>query len=438
MSQPALQTRPMAEPPRGGESLTCYPAHLGHQAQGRDCALLRDLSAEGALLLTQESWAPGQPVRLELKLEGVRACPDSISARVVDCQPRLGAEGSRWRHQVRVSFAPQRILGRKPWPAEGHLQTLAVLLPLYVQSRTPHTPEEVHVPVKEGALLARTHWLPGRRPLILLLHGVAGTSENLYMRRAAASCLEAGYHAVRLNLRGTGEGRWLAHHIYHTCMTDDLDAAVRHFSLHPRVSGVLAVGFSLGGNMALATAAAPPPGLSGVASISAPMDLDRTVVHLERSQPLYHQYVLRGLQEFIRQHHEVWPHVTPAELVKRGLRARTIREFDDQVMAPHHGFAGVADYYARTSCGVRLPRAQVPCAVIHADDDPMVPLDTVLPYVETAADTVSFVRLPRGGHVGFFDGWGRSRWQRNSAMQVALSWARELLPPPPSQPPTNG
>jgi pimeloyl-ACP methyl ester carboxylesterase len=81
---------------------------------------------------------------------------------------------------------------------------------------------------------------------------------------------------ARLNLRGAGEGRWLASSVHHTCLTDDLDAAVKHFSAQGRVRGVLAVGFSLGGNLALAAAAAPPAGLRGVASISAPMDLQQT------------------------------------------------------------------------------------------------------------------------------------------------------------------
>jgi uncharacterized protein len=317
-----------------------------------------------------------------------------------------------------------------PWPAMGHLQTLAALLPVTRGKQPPHALENVHVPVQDGALLARTHWLPGDRPLVILLHGVAGASENPYMRRAAVSLLVAGYHVVRLNLRGAGEGRWLASNVHHTCLTDDLDAAVQHFSAHGRVRGVLAVGFSLGGNLALAAAAAPPPGLRGVASISAPMDLRRTVTHLERSQPLYHHHVLRGLQDFIRKHGEAWPAATPPGMVARALRTRRISEFDDQIMAPRHGFNGVADYYARTSCGPRLRRARVPCLVIHANDDPLVPVGTLLPYVDAAADTVTFLRLPCGGHVGFLAGGGWARWPRNRALEAVLAWARELLPPP--------
>jgi hypothetical protein len=411
------------------ESLVCFPAHASAQAQGSGAALLRALNAQGAVLHTRRALGVEQQVRLELKRAGVRHCPERLDARVEDCQPLPEAEGG-WSHRLRVTFAPQRVLGRRSWPGEGHLQTLAVLLPVPLGQLPAHEVEDVHVPISEGALLARTYWLPGTGPLILLLHGVAGASENPYMRRAAACLLAAGYHVARLNLRGAGEGRWLASNVHHTCLTDDLDAAVRHFSAQDRVQGVLAVGFSLGGNMALAAAAAPPPGLRGVASISAPMDLHQTVLHLERSQPLYHHYVLKGLQDFIRLHGEAWPVATPPAMVARALRARRISEFDDQVMAPRHGFNGVADYYARTSCGPRLRQARIPCLVIHADDDPMIPLNTLLPFMEEAAGSVTFLRLPRGGHVGFRGGLGLAGWRRSSAMEGVLAWAKELLPVP--------
>jgi predicted alpha/beta-fold hydrolase len=160
------------------------------------------------------------------------------------------------------------------------------------------------------------------------------------------------------------------------------------------------------------------------------MDLQQTVTHLERAQPLYHHYVLKGLQDFIRRHGEAWPAATPPEMVARALRTRCISEFDDQIMAPRHGFNGVADYYARTSCGPRLQRARVPCLAIHTDDDPMVPVGTVLPYVDAAASAVTFLRLPHGGHVGFLGSWGWAGWLRSRAMDAVLAWARELLPPP--------
>ena len=40
---------------------------------------------------------------------------------------------------------------------------------------------------------------------------------------------------------------------------------------------------------------------------------------------------------------------------RRMRAARTLREFDDVVTAPLHGFNGVDDYYAQASCNRILP-----------------------------------------------------------------------------------
>jgi len=394
-------------------------------------ARLRDLSSTGALLLTQEGWPVEQ--RLTLDLLGMQGGLSPVRARVVGSTRAREPVENRWSYLTSVVFEEQTFFeGGRRLPGESHLLSLAAWLPLYTQARTPHIQERVHVSLEDGALLAKAHWLEGRRPAILLVHGVAGSSESQYMHRAAAACLEAGYHAIRLNLRGSGEGRELSRGLYHCGLTDDLHAAVRAFSGHARVEGLLALGFSLGGSMSLLAAAQSSQGLRGVASVSAPMDLQKTVDHLQRSQPLYHEYVLRGLKAAVRTHGEVWPTVTSPHQVKQALSTRTITEFDDVFMAPRHGFQGAADYYARSSCGPHLSRVKVPCLILSADDDPLVPPGAVLPYVESASDTSTFVRTPRGGHVGFISGWGRTRWQRNRAMEVVLSWAHSLLPASPT------
>src|SRR4051812_1738485 len=141
------------------EKLVCLPSHAGARAQAEGHALLRTLGAREAVLHTRSVLSPGQRVRLELKVAGVGPFPEQLDARVLDCRP-LPEARSGWSHRIRVSFAPLRALGRRSWPVEGHLQTLGVLLPVFLGEPSSHEPEDVHVPVPEGALLARTHWLP--------------------------------------------------------------------------------------------------------------------------------------------------------------------------------------------------------------------------------------------------------------------------------------
>ncbi|HRI50979.1 MAG TPA: alpha/beta fold hydrolase [Pseudomonadota bacterium] len=307
-----------------------------------------------------------------------------------------------------------------------HLQTLCAQVPVYLDGSTAHAAEALRIPVNDGALLAHARWLPGARLTVLLVHGVAGTSHSRYMQRAAAACLAEGYHAVCLNLRGSGPGRALSPTLYHCGLTADLDAAVAALSRRPEVLGVLVIGFSLGGSMSLLAAAAPPVGLLGVASVSAPMDLEQTVRGLQRpAARIYHHYVLRGLKSALREHGQSWPQASPPDMVAVGLQARTVHDFDDRVMAPRYGFAGAAEYYRKSSCGPHLAELKLPCLIVHADDDPMVPLSTVLPYLAGASRSVTSWRCRHGGHIGFITGLGRLAWQRNTALAAVFSWMRE-------------
>jgi predicted alpha/beta-fold hydrolase len=86
----------------------------------------------------------------------------------------------------------------------------------------------------------------------------------------------------------------------------------------------------------------------------------------------------------------------------RGLnRLRTVRDFDEIYTAPHGGFSGADDYYARSSALPFVSCIRVPALIVHAQDDPLVPFEPVLspevygnPLVTTAAPL-------HGGHVAF-------------------------------------
>ena len=91
----------------------------------------------------------------------------------------------------------------------------------------------------------------------------------------------------------------------------------------------------------------------------------------------------------------------------RALNATTIREFDEAMIAPLHGFTDAADYYARAAVGPRLGNITLPTTIIRADDDPFLdPSELNLPGLNNPA--VELIRTARGGHVGFMEG-ARSR-----------------------------
>jgi predicted alpha/beta-fold hydrolase len=311
------------------------------------------------------------------------------------------------------------------WLASNHLQTLGAALPFWAPPRSfrPTNAELVRIPLRcGGALHAHAWWQAGdrRRGAAILIHGVGGSSDSRYVVRAAVSLHRAGWHVVRLDLRGAGDSIADAPELYHAALTEDLRVALDHIGKNARVDGVALVGLSLGGHVVVRLAGelgdADPGVLRAAVAISAPLDLTEVTRAIERLRCLpYHTYVLQNLvrqgEAFARAH----PQRTRYDA--RSLkRLRTIRAFDQEVIAPMHGFASAEDYYVRASAGPFVERIRVPTLLVHAEDDPMVPVHTMRAWLRAAPAALEQAWSRRGGHVGWFAGMNESSWVDTWAM----------------------
>lgn len=240
--------------------------------------------------------------------------------------------------------------------------------------------------------------------IAVIVHGLGGDPESVYVRRAARAAADAGMASLRLALRGAdGSGA----DVYHAGMADDVRAALASPEL-ARFEHVVVIGFSLGGHVVLTAArdAALDPRVRAVAAVCPPLDLEATVRAIRRlDRRHYEAHVLRSL---VRQHDAVAaraaregrPHFSNAERVRR---VRTIREWDELVICPRYGHPDARTYYERTTVAPHLHALERPALVVVADADPMVPLDTIAPVLEAArgAPQLTVARLDRGGHVAY-------------------------------------
>jgi uncharacterized protein len=318
------------------------------------------------------------------------------------------------------SFAPPW------WLRNAHVQTLGAALP--PRSRAvPVRPDEGTIALPSGeALLRTTWWQPGPRPVLLLVHGLGGSSQSAYIQHSLWHAYQAGYHAAAVTLRGSGPGGPLARSLYHAGLTEDLEATLAWLTSQPQVRGVGLVGFSLGGQVSLCLASSPEPTpVDALVTISTPFDLDASSVFIDSwRQAPYRFYLLRSLVAnalSLAAREPARVAVSPERL--RALR--TMRAYDDEVIAPMHGFAGASDYYRAVSCGPRLDRVRVPTLCLYAADDPMVPAATLRPFAARASASVTVQETSYGGHIGFSHGPGRPPW----AIVRALEFFRSKLPP---------
>jgi hypothetical protein len=324
-------------------------------------------------------------------------------------------------------FLPQGLF------RSADVQTLCAAAPLFNQ--VPAS-ERVRLPLPAGgALVGQASWQPGRARAVLLVHGVGGSSEANYVRRTAATFFRAGFHVLRLNLRGAGEGLTESALLYHGGLTQDLFVALDFLGADARVEGVLLMGFSLGGNTSLKAASEAgagqraAPALRAVATVSAPLELSSTSRHLESWRTLpYRQHILRSLLQTTRAYLRLHPEQRAFDPQVLGT-LRTIWDYDDRVIAPMHGFGRAEAYYADASSGPRLGTIQVPTLVIHAEDDPMVPAGrSVRPYLDAAQAPVEARWAAHGGHVGFVEGPRRAAWEQSWFASEALAFAERVFP----------
>lgn len=267
-----------------------------------------------------------------------------------------------------------------------------------------------HTPASGG-----TPGVVGSRVLVLI-HGLAGDVTSVYMVGLASKAVPSGFDALRVNIRNCGDTEHLTPTLYHAGLVDDLDAIVRELIARDGVEEVFVCGFSLGGNVVLRWAGLLgdelPPQVRAVAGVSPAIDLAASCRRVDTvtSSRLYRDTLVTLLRDTARRkreladsgHVELHPDLAAAFDALDDLDAlRTIRAFDDGLIAPSFGFDGADDYYARASAAVVMPRLAVPTLIVHSRDDPLVPPELIGSDVVTNLANVRVVLTERGGHCAF-------------------------------------
>ena len=311
---------------------------------------------------------------------------------------------------------------RRRWPwVTADLQTIRNVLPGRLAGIATDSGRRVEIPLSDGSgdrLVARYHPGRARVPAVILVPGLTGCEASRHVLQAADAWAADGAPVVRLNLRGSPPGRSLARGHYHMDRVQDLADVCRAVGdLDPgiRRQGVVIVGFSLGGALALRLAQSPSRSdiVKAVVTVSAPLDLTATAERMARPRNrLYERWLLQRLKQETA---PLWRD-GPAAVRTAVQAARHIHEFDDALTAKEAGFRDAADYYASCSPMNDLGDLGIPALVIHADDDPWAPPPSV---VERAPLRVVVTR--GGGHVGFHGRGGQIPWYVSAAAHFVQS-----------------
>ena len=255
-------------------------------------------------------------------------------------------------------------------------------------------------------LLAHCHWQEGQRrdaPVVVIVHGLEGSSNSNYVLGIADKAFRRGFHAVRLNQRNCGGSERLTPTLYNSAMSGDYRAVFEELTSVDGFTKIFFVGYSMGGNLVTKMAgefgSSPPPALRGVAGVCPAIDLSACADALERRDNyLYQRHFVNGLlARYARK-----ARMFPDRYRQNGFGViQTVRQFDDAITAPCFGFSDAEEYYEAAGAKNVVSQISIPTLLITAEDDPFVPYASFLAARLDQNPHIEFVAPPHGGHCGF-------------------------------------
>ena len=301
------------------------------------------------------------------------------------------------------------------WLPGGNLQTIWPALyarrvsgaaPAYRRERWD-TPDGDFVDV--DFLVASAEPAAQGKPLLVLFHGLEGSSRSHYAEAFADWCARQGIAFAVPHFRGCSGELNQGPRAYHSGDFEEIDWILRRLRARHTAQGggpLLAVGVSLGGNALMRWAGemgeAARVTADAVAAVSSPIDLAAGGHAIGRgfNRLVYTRMFLNTMKpkalKKLAQHPGLFDRAAL-------LAARDLYEFDKHFTAPLHGFRSTEDYWARASAKPHLASIRIPALLVNALNDPFVPASS-LPKRHEVGPHVTLWQPAHGGHVGFTHG----------------------------------
>jgi predicted alpha/beta-fold hydrolase len=253
------------------------------------------------------------------------------------------------------------------------------------------------IPLDDGDILMAEYYKGYSDYMILLFHGLSGSTESDYIQRMGRIYLDRGHSVLLVNHRGCGIGKGYAKHPYHSGSAGDIAKAIEFSKTKFPDLQHIAIGFSLSGNallLLLTDESKTQPDFA--ISVNPPVDLSRVSHSLGQGMNKIYdlQFVLKGCADV--------NYKKKAGLIAEPYKVsyfRSLRDFDSDYTAPAGGFLNREDYYNKCSTYDKLDKIKTPTYILAAKDDPFIPWDSYL--VSNFSSSVKLHLEKIGGHMGY-------------------------------------
>ncbi len=300
----------------------------------------------------------------------------------------------------------------------GHMNT--IFRPLFMKES--HNYERVRIDTWDHDFIDLDFSKVGSDVLVLLIHGLEGSSESKYILSASSELNEVGYDTVAFNLRGcSGEDNLLLS-TYHSGKTEDVDFVVSYLVNNYDYQKIMIVGYSLGGNLTLKYLGEYvnriPDQIVGGIAVSVPIDLATSGKQMALlKNKIYMEEFLKTLRLKVLEKAHKFPDYKVDK--DKLFKAKIFKDFDELYTAPVFGFSSPEDYWEKASSKPYIPKIQKPAYLITSLDDPFLSKECY-PFEEAEAmDNFYLLATKYGGHVGFISSFKQreNRWLENKIIE---------------------
>ncbi len=260
--------------------------------------------------------------------------------------------------------------------------------------------------------------LVGSKTLVILIHGLEGSSQSKYILAATSEFNNEAMDTVAFNLRGcSGEDNLLLQ-TYHSGKTDDVHFIINYILKNYSYQNIVLAGYSLGGNLTLKYMGEFAKTLSSkikcAIAVSVPVDLASSSVAMSSyKNKIYMEAFLKTLRLKVLEKAHKFPEF---KLDKDKLfKAKAFSDFDALYTAPVYGYSGAEDYWEKASSKPYLKSIETPTLLISSEDDPFLAA-ACFPIKEAKTSKNFYLEMTKyGGHVGFISSFliDKNRWLEN-------------------------
>lgn len=302
---------------------------------------------------------------------------------------------------------------KRPWYfINGHMETIIPSL-FYEVEGVSYDRERLEL--EDGDFLDLDWIRDDNKRLIILSHGLEGSSDRHYIKRPAEYFSKQGWDILAWNNRScSGEMNRLPR-FYHHGATEDIAAVIDH-GLSKGYEEVVLIGYSMGGGMQQKYLGERDPDsrIKGAISFSVPCNVQNSAEMLRKgASRIYEKRFVKKLKEKI---------LTKAEVVEMDVSGikdvKNFRQLDERfTLRVHREYKSADDFYNKITSDQYLPNIKIPLLIVNSINDPMLG-DKCYPISLAEERENIYLEMPeKGGHVGFTI--PNSQW---SYMEYASDW----------------